>query len=173
MKGNWKIAGFFCFLLSFTAVPIMQAQVGLYGGFSAANTNIPNSKWLYGTTFGAYYNAYHVPLVNVGLDARVSILNGSNVVNGLIGPRAEFHLPIIKPYVEGLVGVSDINGGQGAATFGQTAFSYGFSAGADVTILPRLDWRVVDYQFTRTPNILGGINQDALTTGIVLRLPVP
>jgi hypothetical protein len=174
MKGLSRVfIGFSCLLLSFTMVPAAKGQLGLYGGFSAANTNIPNSKWLYGTTFGGYYNAYHVPLVNVGLDARVSILDGSNTVNGLVGPRVEVHIPFLKPYLEGLIGASNISGGQGVTAFSQTAFSYGFTAGADLTILPRIDWRVVDYSYVRTPSVVTGTNQDILTTGIVLRLPVP
>jgi hypothetical protein len=161
-----------CFLLLLSLTSIAHAQLGLYGGFSAANTNIPNSKWLYGTTFGGYYNAYHLPLLNLGMDARVSILDGSNTVNGLAGPRAELHLPFIKPYLEGQIGASRISGGQGVSAFSSTSFSYGFAAGADVTIFPRLDWRVVDYNYIRTPDAARGTNQDVLTTGIVLRLPV-
>jgi hypothetical protein len=171
MKGlRWFSPVFFSLLLILTSSA--HAQLGLYGGFSAANTNIPNSKWLYGTTFGGYYNAIHVPLVNLGLDARVSILDGSNTVNGLIGPRAELHIPILKPYVEGQIGASRISGGQGAFAFSDTVFSYGFAAGADVTIFPRLDWRVVDYNYIRSPDAIRGTNQDVLTTGLVLRLPV-
>jgi hypothetical protein len=174
MKGLFRISLSFCGLLLLSlSTPAAKAQVGLYGGFTAANTNIANSKWIYGTTFGGYYNTFHLPLLNFGLDARVSILDGSNTVNGLIGPRAEAHIPLLKPYLEGLVGASHISGGQGVAAFTDTALSYGFAAGADVTIFPRLDWRVVDYNFVRSPNIAGGINQDILTTGIVLRLPVP
>jgi hypothetical protein len=173
MKGHFRVFTVF-FLLTLTSilVPSAKAQLGLYGGFSAGNTNIPNSKWIYGTTFGAYYNAYHVPLVNLGLDTRISILDGSNTVNGLIGPRVELHIPIIKPYLEGLVGGSNISGGRGITTFSQTSLSYGFAAGADVTIFPRLDWRVVDYNYIRTPDVGNGINQDVLTTGLVLRLPI-
>ena len=174
MKLHCRLAAaFFTFLLGFTCMPAAKAQVGLYGGFSAANTNIPNSKWLYGTTFGGYYNALHVPLISLGLDARVSILDGSNTVNGLAGPRLELHIPFLKPYIEGQVGASHISGGQGVTTFNQTAFSYGFAAGADLTILPRIDWRVVDYNYIRTPSVVAGTNQDVLTTGIVIRLPVP
>jgi hypothetical protein len=174
MKGLFRFfAVFTCLCLTPMMTPTARAQVGLYGGFSAANTNIPNSKWLYGTTFGGYYNAYHVPLINLGLDARVSILDGSNTVNGLVGPRLEVHIPFIKPYLEGLVGASNISGGQGATTFSQTELSYGFAAGADVAIFPRLDWRVVDYNYVRTPDAGNGIRQDVLTTGLVLRLPVP
>jgi len=164
----------------FLFLPSAQGQVGVYGGFSAANTNVANEPWLYGATFGGYYNTLKLPLINLGIDGRAVILNGSGstsqqkIVNGLVGPRAEFHLPLIplKPYAAGHLGASHIEVGQGSARTEQTVFSYGFSAGVDLTILPRLDWRVAEYAYTRS-NVSGSVNQTTLTTGLVLRLPIP
>jgi hypothetical protein len=164
----------------FFFLPSAQGQLGLYGGFSAANTNVANEPWLYGATFGGYYNTLKLPLINLGIDGRAAILNGSGsssqqkFVNGLVGPRAEFHLPLIplKPYAAAQAGASHIEVGQGVARTDQTAFSYGFAAGGDLTVLPRLDWRVAEYSYTRS-NVSGGIHQSTLTTGLVLRLPIP
>jgi hypothetical protein len=76
------------------------------------------------------------------------------------------------PYAEGLVGGSSIQVGEGFARTVKASVSYGFAAGADLTIFPLLDWRIVEYSYTRS-NALEGIDQSTLTTGIVLRVPVP
>ena len=159
-------------------IPSARGQVGLYAGFSATSTNEGNEPWFYGTTFGGYYTGWKLPLINLGLDARASLLHGSGsvspqkFVNGLVGPRAQIHLPLVplKPYLSGLAGGTHTELGQGSARTNKTSFSYGFAAGADLTIFPLLDWRIAEYSFTRSDP---GVDQKTLTTGLVLRLPVP
>lgn len=176
MKRIWLLPASCLFFF----LPFAQGQLGLYAGFSAANTNVPNEPWLYGETFGGYYNVVKLPVIHLGIDGRTTILNGSGslsqqkIINGLGGPRAELHVPLIplKPYVAGLVGGSNIQVGQGSARTEKTVFSYGFAAGVDLTVFPRLDWRVAEYSYTRS-NVLNGVDQSTLTTGLVLRLPVP
>jgi hypothetical protein len=176
MKRIWMLSATCLFFF----LPSAHGQLGLYAGFSAANTNVPNESWFYGATFGGYYNALKLPLINLGIDGQAAILNGSGsssqqkIINGLVGPRAEFHLPLIplKPYVAGHLGGSNIEVGQGFARTDKTVFSYGFAAGGDLTIFPRLDWRVAEYSYTRS-NVLGSVNQSTLTTGLVVRLPIP
>ena len=176
MKRLWILSVSSLFFL----FPSAQAQLGLYAGFSAANTNIPNEPWFYGASFGGYYNVVKLPLINIGIDGQAAFLNGSGssspqkITNGLAGPRAEFHLPLIplKPYAAGHIGASRIEVGEGFSRTDKTVLGYGFAAGADLTIFPRLDWRIVEYSYTRF-NILGSVNQSTFTTGLVLRLPVP
>lgn len=181
--------GLFCFL------PSAHGQLGIYAGFSATHANIPavtlsaqfgaaftgnsTDPWFYGATFGAYYNVVKLPVIKLGIDGRAAILNGSGspaqqIINGLAGPRLEVHLPLIplRPYVSGHVGGSRVETGQGFVRTDKTVLGYGFSAGADLTIFPRLDWRVADYSYTRS-NIFGNADQNTITTGLVLRLPVP
>ena len=161
-------------------LPAAHGQLGIYGGFSAANTNIPNENWFYGGTFGGYYNVVKLPVIKLGIDGRAAILNGSGspsqqqIINGLAGPRLEVHLPLVplKPYVEGLAGGSRIQAGQGFSRTDKTVLGYGFSGGVDLTIFYRLDWRVAEYSYTRS-NLFGNVNQSTVTTGLVLRLPVP
>lgn len=177
MKRILSILVVACF--SFT-VPAARAQLGLYAGFSASHTNISNAGWFYGSTFGAYYTPIHLPVVNVGLDGRGAILRGSGgsgeqaIYNFLAGPQAVLHLPLLpfRPYAEALIGGSHTDFGQGSAYQQQTSFSYGFAAGADVHLLPRLDWRLLEYAYTRSPSIAGGTDESTFTTGIVFRVPV-
>jgi hypothetical protein len=167
-------------LCLFVLLPAAHGQLGIYAGFTASNSNIPNENWFYGPTFGAYYNVVKLPVIKLGLDGRAAILSASGgpaqqkIVNGLAGPRLEAHLPLIplKPYVEGYAGASKVEVGQGSAYSDKTVLGYGFAAGADLTIFPRLDWRVAEYSYTRS-NVFGNITQDTVTTGLVLRLPVP
>lgn len=150
--------------------PLAKAQVGIYatgGGAKLSDT------WTYGPTFGIYRDSHHFPLINFGVDARVAIFNSNSNVklyNGLIGPRAVVHLPIIpiKPYVEGLIGAGHITGNSLAS---KTTFSYGVAAGADLTFFPRLDWRVVDFTYGGFSS--GNTNQTSISTGLVFRLPIP
>ena len=160
----------------FFALPAARAQVGAYAEFTASQLSAESSSWHYGSTFGAYYTAWHFPVLNFGIDARGSILGtgGSSdprkVYSGLAGPRVILHLPILplKPYAEGLVGVGHIDEGFGNTS--STAFADGLAAGADLTFFPRLDWRVVEYSYIRLP---GGINENAFSTGLVFRIPIP
>jgi hypothetical protein len=172
-----KRIGLSSFILLLLAISSAYGQVGLYGGFSAANTNAGSEQWFYGTTFGGYYSGLKLPLINLGIEGRASMLHGSGsaspqkFVNGLVGPRVQLHLPLVplKPYVAGLAGGVHQELGQGSARTDTTNFGYGLAAGADLTIFPLLDWRIAEFSFTRSESV----DQKMLTTGLVLRLPVP
>jgi hypothetical protein len=107
--------------------------------------------------------------VAVAIDARADISN--NIYSGLFGPRVAFTLPFfpLKPYVEVLGGFSRYNSVGSGNT--NTDVNYRWVGGLDATIIPHIDWRVVDYSYTG-----GGINDNGvdlhpqtLSTGIVLR----
>jgi hypothetical protein len=176
MKRFWLLSASCLFFL----LPSAHGQLGLYGGFSAAKTKVANEPWFYGGTFGGYYNVVKLPAIHLGIDGQAMILNGSGstspqkILHGLVGPRVELHLPLIplKPYFEGQLGGSHVEVGQGSARTHKTVFSYGVTVGADLTIFPRVDWRVVAYSYTRS-KVPGAVDQSTLTTGLVLRLPVP
>jgi hypothetical protein len=163
-----------CISLFLLFLPAAKGQVGVYVNFSASQLSSPNAPWIYGPTFGAYYDGVHLPLVNFGADLRASILGsgGNKVDSGLIGARAVIHAPLlpIKPYGELLVGAAHVQAGQGIATTNKTAFEYGALGGADLTIFPRFDWRVVEYQYSW---FVGGPQQKMLSTGLVFRVPIP
>lgn len=151
-----------------------HAQLGVYAGFSTSKLDVVNTNRTNGGTFGVLYDSHHFPLVNFGLDLRAVVANSDDVTkvtSGMIGPRAVFHLPLIPlhPYVEGLVGGAHVQTGQGVARYDSTNISGGVAAGADLTVLPYISWRVIDYNYNRLPGPHAG--QTTLTTGLVIRIP--
>lgn len=153
------------------------AQIGIYGEFSAADFNVPNTGWQTGTTFGIYDNHWTVPFFALGVDGRGTVVNGDGVsiASGLVGPRLVFkpHVLPVMPYVEALVGVGHGDAGnQGSSAYtSQTKFEYNGIVGLDYTFFPRLDWRVVEFSYGGLPGFSGTFNPRTLSTGIVFRLP--
>lgn len=164
-----------CFVLIFLGPLYAKAQVGVYGEFSAAKINQPNTSWVYGPTFGAYYDPWHVPFIGAGIDLRVAFLStGSTTLDsGLAGPRLVFipHVLPFQPYVEVLGGIGHDQFGQGVAKQTATDFEYQFLGGLDTTILPRIDWRVVEFSYGGVSGLGSSLNPETLSTGIVVRLP--
>lgn len=163
-------------LLSLAAAAIpASAQIGVYGTFSASNFNLPNTGWRYGSTFGAYDNRWKIPFFALGLDGRGVVVGSGNnkSESGLVGPRIVFqpHILPIMPYVEALAGVGHVDIGQGSAQNSATKFEYNFVGGADLTIFPRFDWRVVEFSYGGLSGFSGSYNPKTLSTGIVFRLP--
>ncbi len=117
-----------CISLFLLFLPAAKGQVGVYASFSASNLSSPNAPWIYGPTFGAYYDGVHLPVVNFGADLRASILGsgGNKIDSGLIGARAVIHAPLlpIKPYGELLIGAAHVQANQGFAATDKTAFEY-------------------------------------------------
>lgn len=150
-------------------VPAARAQLGLYGAFTGANLSGPGASWMYGGTFGGYYDSFDFPMVNFGLDLRFAFLGGGgnpSATTGLAGPRAVLHFPAfpLRPYAEALAGGAHFTQ-SGVDT---TTLDYGVAAGLDTTIFPRIDWRVIDYQHTWSSS---GIQETSLSSGLVLRIP--
>lgn len=86
---------------------------------------------------------------------------------------AVLHLPVVplRPYAEGLAGVAKLNYSQSDLTDNSTDLAYGFSLGLDFTFFSHLDWRVLDFTYTRLQDT-DTTNQKSLTTGLVLRIPL-
>jgi hypothetical protein len=152
------------------------AQTGIYATYNASNFDVPHVGWKNGATFGLYHDMWNVPLVHTGFDARISFAgSGDNqVVSGAIGPRISLHphvLPLM-PYGEALIGGGHVQFGQGAARTDTAALEYRLLAGADWTILPRIDWRVIEFTYSGYSNMDNqNFNPKTIATGIVLRLP--
>jgi hypothetical protein len=164
------------FLLLFAiAVVAAQAQTGLYIEYGGSKVDAPSNDWIYGPTFGVYTDLIGgVPFVHLGADLRGSVLGISQTTtlyNGLIGPRVSLHphvLPLM-PYLEGLAGVGhfDFGANQGS----NTKFEYQFLAGVDLTVFPRVDWRVVEFSYGGLSAFSGDLHPKTLSTGLVVRLP--
>lgn len=142
-----------------------KAQIGVYAGFSGAHFN---STTVLGPLVGVY--AQRGALLMLGGDVRGSFLNrnGQQFNTGAIGPRLALHpvgLPI-KPYVEALIGIASTNTGSSSST---THLNYQILGGIDATLLPHLDWRVIEFDYSALTG--RSLNANILTTGIVFRLP--
>ncbi len=153
----------------------VQAQVGVYAAFGAADFRQPNVNWQYGPMAGLYWNALGVPFIRAGVDLRGSWIGSGNAQDDscLLGPRVQLHPHVVPlmPYAEVLGGVSRVVVGQGSARTAGTEFSYALVAGLDATIFSHLDWRVVDYSWQRVENFGIQFNPEQISTGLVVRLP--
>lgn len=175
-----------CWLLVLvTAVPLAaRAQTGLYAAFSASSVSATDlGNWIYGGTLGAYHERGHLFFFKTGLDLRGSYLgNGSSdytpqIYGVTAGPRFAYHprvLPL-NPYLEALAGVGHVKNGTDSAHF-----EYQVVGGIDLTVFPRIDWRVIDWAYTGYPGLStgdpypgndSGYAPRVLSTGLVLRLP--
>lgn len=169
-----KLSRLLPLLFLFSSLGAM-AQVSVYGEFGAAKLNVPDTSWIYGPTFGAYYDPLQAAIVSVGLDARGAFLGtGSTKLNsGMIGPRLVLtpHAVPLHPYVEGLIGVGHYQFGPGGAQTSATKFEYQFLGGLDLTVLPRIDWRLVEFSYGGVSYLSSSFNPKTISMGIVVRLP--
>jgi len=163
------------------------AQFGVYGEFTAGKSNVSlatgwsGPSWMYGPTFGVYYDPWHLPFLAAGLDARGVFLGSGNnkLDSGLFGPRLVFrpHVLPIQPYVEGLIGVGHAKYDEYlkytalSARYSATNFEYQFLGGLDLTVFPRIDWRVVEFSYGGLSGLGTSYNPETISTGLVLRLP--
>jgi hypothetical protein len=148
----------------------LHAQIAVYAGFSGAPiSGASGTNWAYGPLVGAYkQTGYAANIVSIGGDIRGSFLSRDDFhyYTGAAGPRLAFKAPILpfRPYVEGLVGAGNVQIGG----ISNTHFNYQVLAGLDTTILPRLDWRVVEFDYSAVSG--QSINAKIFTTGLVLRI---
>ena len=159
--------------VNFTAQHVGAATGQVFGGAG----NLSNGIFLYGPTFGLQKNFAKLGPLHFGADLRGSILsNGDARLNcGLGGLRISAKPPVlpIRPYVEASAGVGGFNYGRKQAL--TNSFQYEIDGGADITILPRVDWRVVEFgggALTASgPGANAGNGLFHISTGLVFRLP--
>lgn len=147
-----------------------HSQIAVYAGYSAAPISGGGTDWAYGPLFGAYkQTGYAAHLVSIGGDLRASFLSHNNFhyYTGAAGPRLAFKLPILpfRPYAEGLVGIGNV---QTDGRNSNNHFNYQVLGGLDTTVLPRLDWRVLEFDYSAVSG--QSVNAKILTTGLVLRI---
>jgi hypothetical protein len=157
---------------------VAGAQTGIYGEFTGAKLSAPNTSWMYGPTVGFYHDAGY-GLLAAGFDVRGTFA-GRGRTNGAVsdqtlatvmgGVRLAVtpHVLPIKPYGEVLGGLGHLKTGQGATA---TKFAYQFVGGVDWTMVPRVDWRVVEFSYGRLAGLGDSFAPKTLSTGIVFRLP--
>ena len=160
---------FAAFILPFCLCGAAEAQIAAYGGFSGAAVSGGSTPSAWGGLVGVYAQKRHFIVVSAGGDLRASFLkrNGFHYNTGAIGPRLAFRIPIVplRPYVEGLVGVAHYNVGAGSSN--GTRLNYHAVAGLDWTVMPRVDWRVFDYDFSGTT---GSVSANIFSMGISIRV---
>lgn len=169
----FRIALLLACLIGF-ALPSM-AQTGVYAMFSTSDFQSPGVSRQYGPSFGLYHDMWHLPVVHAGFDLRATLLGSGSTkaYMGLIGPKVQIHphvLPLM-PYVEGLVGAGDVQVGGAGSAVSKTAVAYEGAIGIDWTILPRIDWRVVEFSAGGFASLNASVSPRTLSTGLVLRLP--
>jgi hypothetical protein len=163
-------------LLSLSPLSV-HAQLGLYAGFTVQNVGTPanDSNVFYGGTLGAYLASGRLAILNYGVDLRgtSSRSSGDSLNTGAIGPRVglNFHVIPLHPYAEATVGLANLNF-RGDSPINGTRFEYQLLGGLDITVLPRIDWRIVEYSYGgfSVPNS-ADYHPSTFTTGLVLRLP--
>ena len=152
-----------------------RAQTGVYATFNASNFQTPNVGEQYGPVFGLYHDIFHAPFLRAGVDARAVLLGGGSTeaYSGLFGPTLQVHPRVVPlmPYVEGLVGAGHVNAGQGFATIDTTSFAYAGVVGLDWTVLPRIDWRMIEFSAEGFSSLNGNVAPRTWSTGLVLRIP--
>lgn len=158
-----------------------SAQTAIYGEFTGGKVPAANTALMFGPTVG-FYHDNGLGLIALGYDVRGTFLRrgdthgrDSNQSLNLIdvGVRLAVtpHVLPIKPYVEALGGYGGLTGGQGAARQDGSHVNYELLGGVDLTFFPRLDWRVVEFSYTRLSGVPDAFAPKALSTGLVFRLP--
>jgi len=163
----------FALLLFAVGIPAAQAQTAIYGQFSASHYNLPSTnEWGYGGGFGIYSDFYKVPFAKVGGDLRVQFsrpASNTTLTSFLLGPRLALHPKVVplNPYAEFLFGGGHFSYGNNQPS--TTQFDWRAIGGLDKTLLPHLDWRVIEVSYGQLNTFSGTLKPVTLSTGIVLR----
>lgn len=158
-----------------------QAQTAIYGEFTGAKLSAAHTDWMYGPTIGLYHDSGH-GLIATGFDVRGTFAGRGNsngrdtsqsLDTAMVGVRLAVtpHVLPIKPYGEVLGGLGHLKAGEGSARTSSTKFAYQFVGGVDFTVLPRIDWRVVEFSYGRLAGLGDSFAPKTLSMGIVFRLP--
>jgi len=151
-----------------------HAQGGVYATYTTATmTNIGgNVPQMNGATVGFYLQDTRRRVFKGGVDFRGNILSGNygtSTDHGLAGLRLVWLPPgrvHVAPYAEFLIG--EAHSLLFPSGKGETYFMTAFVAGADYKIARHLDWRVVDFTYSRI-NATNPFNPVMVGTGLVAR----
>ena len=123
-----------------------QADTGPYAFLGQGKT----SRMFYGANIGGYYDFYHSGKVEAGIDVRDSITHGQSAsLNGFqVGARvaaSPFTFPL-RPYAQLFVGAGTSRAATTSVTV--TKAQYGVNVGADYTVHPHIDIRVLEIGYS-------------------------
>ncbi len=176
-----------------------HAQISAYGLFTAERFDgihcvtggcpeATGSNSPIGGTAGITYDVRTIGRVRLGVDVRGTIEKGSKNASSyfssdyraysvLGGLRASFQtrVPLVRPYVQGSVGLGRNNGLGDNADFANR-IQYGGFAGADIRLLPVVDFRAIEVGYGSIGGAGTGANNGShsvlsISTGVVLHFP--
>lgn len=144
---------------SFSPQHVSNVRTGTAGG---GNTTVYTSFWTPAFGGGVTLNFLNLHVVKLGVDVRGSTKPGTTGADtAQLGLRLEFQPPLLrlKPYVQGgfgylatrtvnqstIVGTNAPVGG----TFNNQYLTAGVQAGVDKPLIPFLDFRIVEFGYTR------------------------
>jgi len=189
MKLHWLMVSALLAALVIPCFPVRAQQTGIYAALSGDRRHVTDylnspsggdntkTNWPFGPTIGFYNDFSHAGPIYLGSDARLEFARGSYSSNALLFGLRLAAKPVavpLKPYIQASLGLVHFN--QTDLNAASTNIEYRIAGGVDFTLLPHVDWRVIevgsgsilDY------NIGSGTAQgDSLTTystGIVFRV---
>ncbi len=182
MHGKFPPSLLLISLLLLAPVSALAATGGAYADFSTTSLSSSGSPRFNGGTLGGYAEGNlkgSFDFLNLGGDVRFSIehANQSGVSENydtfMVGPEISFktHITPLRPYAEFLFGVAHASAS--SSLFGITSSAsqnngaVDYIAGADVTLMPHLAWRLLELNYSK----FNGISSTTVSTGLVLRLP--
>jgi hypothetical protein len=139
-----------------------RAQVGLYlnpvfdhiststadtGPFAFLGPNV-TSRMFYGADFGGYYDFFHRPKVNAGVDIREVLVRGNNaalktfLVGAHVASAKNLAILPIRPYAQASIGVGSSHAPDNGLAVKKA--QYGIFVGADHALTPHIDWRIAE-----------------------------
>ncbi len=163
----------FALLLLALSFSRAQAQTAVYGQFNASHFNtLPNTNdWGFGGGFGLYSDFVKLPFARLGGDIRFQFTrpaDSTTLYSTLLGPRLDFRSHTgLNPYAEFLFGAGRFSYGNNAPS--TTQFDWRVLGGLDKTVLPHIDWRVVEVSYGQLNTYNGHLRPLTIGTGIVLR----
>ena len=161
-------------VLCFGALPVAHAEKDFstpdaaMNAFGEAVTN--NDEATLQSIFGRDFRNLIPP---VGADIRFQFVRpatNTTLFSALVGPRIALHPKVfpLNPYAEFHFGPGHFSYGNNAPS--TTQFDWRVIGGLDKTVLPHLDWRVIEVSYGQLNTYAGTLKPVTLSTGIVLRL---
>jgi opacity protein-like surface antigen len=146
-----------------------QAKFAVYGTGGTEKSGLQHSGWNTAVTFGFYYGLRHFGPFDFSADVRGDLSH--NIASGVLGPRLAAKIPVfpIMPYAELLFGESSYST-QSNSIRDANSFTYRYVGGVDFTLIPHVDWRLVDYSYSSgITQFNANIHPKTITSGFVIR----
>ena len=192
------VLAFAAIVVTATIAPSANAQLAAYGtvtvdqlsgikGSPAAGSLLVNdSVSPLGATGGIYYDFLKLGPVKLGADLRGTLTHtkkgaevnfqgtGARVDSALGGLRAVFHTRFIplRPYLQASAGLGRSD--YGTSTTRHNNFQYMGYAGLDITLLPIMDFRLVEFGYgglSATGTTSHNYPIKSVSSGLVFHLP--